>query len=366
MDRYLPSPRQIAQWKTKQVSHSLQYVHILHQTQSSSGNPVINVSLTYRPIAKNIRQLATALHYATSKNMRLKIVDGNKSEEASLLAEGHGHWHPWLWGRIDRAKTNQEQGQCSGESADSITRSWLLYFSAVPGRALGEAGDSPHRAPQPPFRGRVSANHRRILEMSVCCAETFCLNESVMDQIKGWKREMDWPDDKRILGLHIRRGDAASENLGSTTRHSHHLEEYMDAADRMCSLYDIETLYISTESQLEIDRARQLRPSYRIFALPHDRRIFPRIDDSSKFIEHAALQNPDIIEPLVISALADLYFLQESHAFIGTFNSEFSMLAWLLCVGRHRHLVPYLDLTTGKRLRSFQGNLDFWTHMPTT
>ena len=43
---------------------------------------------------------------------------------------------------------------------------------------------------------------------------------------------------------------------------------------------------------------------------------------------------------IVTSAIADLWFLQQCEAFVGTFNSEFSMLAWLLCVGHHGYRVP--------------------------
>ena len=66
----------------------------------------------------------------------------------------------------------------------------------------------------------------------------------------------------------------------------------------------------------------------------------------------------------MLSALADLYFLSRCRAFVGTFNSEFSMLGWLLCIGCNRHVVPYRDLTTFDRMRSFQGNLDFLMDTP--
>ncbi len=52
---------------------------------------------------------------------------------------------------------------------------------------------------------------------------------------------------------------------------------------------------------------------------------------------------------------------QDDH---GTFNSEFSMPGWLLCIGRNREVVPYIDLTTHLGHQSFQGRLDFWMDPP--
>lgn len=66
-----------------------------------------------------------------------------------------------------------------------------------------------------------------------------------------------------------------------------------------------------------------------------------------------------MIERLVNSAIADLWFLQHCSAFIGTFNSEFSMLAWLLCIGHHGYFVPYVNLSTTSVLEVYQGVLEF-------
>jgi hypothetical protein len=138
------------------------------------------------------------------------------------------------------------------------------------------------------------------------------------------------------------------------------LEEYLSEADELCQKYNIKTLYLSTESELEVQRAQKLRPQYRILSLPHDRNIFPQIADSNEFIERRSLRDPSCIEALVTSALADLHFLARCSGFIGTFNSEFSVLAWLLCFAENKHLVPYINMTPRNALAYNQSNLEFW------
>ncbi len=155
---------------------------------------------------------------------------------------------------------------------------------------------------------------------------------------------MALPENEPMLGIHVRRGDAATTDLRRATRRSFLLEDYLSKADIICEQSDISVIYISTESEEEIERARRLRPQYRIFALHYDRSVFPRISETSTFIEDLALEDPTVIEPIIHSALSDLYFLQNCNAFIGTFNSEFSVLAWLLCIGTNGHLIPYINL----------------------
>jgi hypothetical protein len=87
--------------------------------------------------------------------------------------------------------------------------------------------------------------------------------------------------------------------------------------------------------------------------------VFPNKEETDLFIETRALQDPSIIEPIVESALVELYILQHSDAFIGTFNSEFSLLAWLLCIGHKGFVMPYINMTPSYTLKANCGNLEF-------
>ena len=356
-DRHLPSTADRETAATSQATYSEAWRANIGAAGREFDRPALPVHLSHHPIAKNIRQIATAVHLATRLGRRLEIAAGNPREESFFAREGKGDWHPWLWGRIERARASNAPAVSAG-SGDEPSDLWGLYFRNQPGADI-EVNDVLAREDR-----RIPRWQRKVLEMAICCTETFRLNDLVAERVDAWRRAMDWPVDAPVLGLHVRRGDAASEDLDRSTRRSQTLEEYLAAADRICSRYDIRTIYLSTESQQEVDRARTLRPSHRILALPHDRSVFPTIESESRFIEDVALDDPGLVEPLVVSALADLHLLGESSAFIGTFNSEFSMLGWLLCIGRNREVVPYIDLTTHLGHQSFQGRLDFWMDPP--
>jgi hypothetical protein len=163
---------------------------------------------------------------------------------------------------------------------------------------------------------------------------------------------MGWERGRPMLGIHLRRGDAESRAYVG-------LATFLEQADVLCSRYDIDTIYLSTESIDEIERAKQLRPQYRFLYLQHDRAVFPKKEETELFIETRAFQDPSVIEPIVESALVELSLLQQSDAFIGTFDSEFSMLAWLLCIGHKDHLMPYVNMTPCRALAPTRGNLSF-------
>ena len=194
-----------------------------------------------------------------------------------------------------------------------------------------------------------------------------------MNRIRELKAQMDWPDSKRlVLGIHIRRGDAASADSGGgnpskSTRKSFGLESYLQTADMMCERYGIRDIFLGTESRAEIERAIRLRPGYRFLTLDYDRSIFPDISNSSEFIEDLALDHPEFARELAVSAILDLAFFCECGAFIGAFNSEFSVLAWLLMVGSRGYLVPYISLSrpaAAKSVNPFSGLLNLRNNCP--
>jgi hypothetical protein len=192
--------------------------------------------------------------------------------------------------------------------------------------------------------------------MAQCHDFAFRLASEVQATIESAKREMDWEPRRRTLGIHLRRGDVVARKIFP-------LDAYLTQADRICERYDIDTIYLSTESQEEIEHAKELRPQYRWLALPHDRAIFPKQSETDRFIETRALEDPSVIEPIVESALADLYFLQHCDAFLGTFSSEFSLLAWLLCIGHKGCVVPYVNLVPVRGLRK-SGSLSYFGDYP--
>ncbi len=355
--RYTPESKVVHECKEQQSNFCLDYLEKIRAVKQTSSASPLKVPLSYHPIAKNIRQLATALHYATTLNRPLVIANENPREEKLFALQGRGDWHPWLWGRIENARDLVKENS-GREGRLSTAESWNLFFNdAVP-------AETSEKKSRPTSKTKIPAWQRNLLEMATCVAETFVVRDHVKHRIDEWEASMGFPADTAVLGIHIRRGDAASENLMKSTRNSVALDDYLTTADQLCSTYNINTIYLSTESKEEIDQARKSRPEYHILSLPHDRSVFPVIEDESRFIEDLALDHPEVIGQIVYSALADLHFLSRCNAFIGTFNSEFSMLAWLLCLGHHKHFVPYVDMICKPEHRSYQGHLQFWMDPP--
>jgi hypothetical protein len=183
---------------------------------------------------------------------------------------------------------------------------------------------------------------------------------------------MGWPENEPVLGMHVRRGDAASSDKGTnvvatSTRRSFPLAAYLDAADLLCSRYGITHVYLSTESEDDVARAQAQRPQYRFLFVDHDRSMFPDITVSTRFIEYLALDEPRCARALAMSAIIDLFFFRQCHAFVGAFNSEFSVLAWLLTIGGRGSLVPYVSLSepaAHKSLNPFTALLNIKNNCP--
>jgi hypothetical protein len=309
------------------------------------------VHLTFFPIAKNVRLVATHLYRNSHRGLQTVIVPGNPEEERRLAERGsqprfgvaRGDWKPWLWSRIPRG-----QLESIGTNTDDVEKGWPLYFRRIDAPSV----DSPEPSGEPRPKRRPKRRVRNVLAMAQCNEFAFRPSPEVQCAIDAAKDAINWSPDRRVLGIHLRRGDAES-------REHVELTAYLAQADVICRRYGIDTIYLSTESEVEIERAKALRPQYQFLYLRHDREVFPKKEETDLFIETRAFQDPSIIEPIVESALVELFFLKTSDAFIGTFNSEFSMLAWLLCIGDKGHLMPYVNMTPTRTLTATRGNLSF-------
>jgi hypothetical protein len=349
-DRFLPSRRVLAATARSQLAYSERFLRHVEWLQCHAGVETAAMHLTYFPIAKNLRGLGTAIYRNVDLQRRTVIAPGNDAEEESLRAEGGPAWRPWLWSRIPRGQLhNLAQG------VDDPELGWPTYFLAPTQASEGAEATACSRPPW--LRGDAKTD--AILRIAACTRYAFRPNANTRRVLEEWKSQIGWDDDEPKLGIHLRRGDAATEDLQQQTRRSYPLEAYLATADRLCRRYGLRTLYLSTESELEIERAQTLRPRYRFLWLHHDRSVFPRIGEASGFIEDVAFADPSVIEPLVHSAIADLWLLQSCSAFIGTFNSEFSVLAWLLCIGNNGHVIPYVNLAKRSDIEYWQGSLEF-------
>lgn len=335
-ERSAPEKEQVA--FSSAFRDKIEYV----QAQATATN---GVYLTFRPIGKNLRLLGTALRANVDRNRMTYIRRGGPPTEEYAVSLKGRQWNPWLWGRVA-----DYQVQTHGPNRDTA-KAWNGYFKHP---AINANGEGPHCRPQiPKLRlayGPFSTSYlERVLKIAVATKYVFSPVDSILSQVESLKQKMQWPgSDEQVLGIHVRRGDAATNSTDAnqkSTRTSFPLAAYLDAADAVCNKYKIRYIFIASESGEEIDLAKRLRPQYKFLCLAHDRSIFPSIAVSDQFMEYLAFDHPERIPALAMSAILDLHFLSQCHAFIGAFNSQFSMLGWLLAVGTRSHVVPYVSLS---------------------
>jgi hypothetical protein len=297
------------------------------------------VPLTFYPIAKNIR---------TPASYMVKNILSNKSSYIDNIARigepnywtndlKRGDWYPWLWAR------NRISGNYKNIDG------WRYYFSSF------------------------TENHRRIylgkedmvkppeqlklffIHLS-CIKYTFQLNEKYIAYMETQKTLMGWNDDAKILAVQIRRGDTSTTDGKKTDREYYTLDEYIKKIDQMILANNYEYIYISTDSDDEIENIKIARPNWKILSLVIDRKQFFRMSDDAPpsvygytgkgiEIEESCRLNPGAIPFIVDSGLADLYFISKCQGYISTISvSEFSRCGWYLQLATQQKMTPYINM----------------------
>jgi hypothetical protein len=299
------------------------------------------VRLTYRPIGKNLRLVGTAIRRNADRGVATTIdAAAPGAEMRALAARGHA-WHPWLWSRSS-----------SAEATGSADAAWAVFFERPAWREpiAGETLVPPAPPAGPPHgHGALSASQlHRVLKLAVATDYAFSPRQELVDEAARLRRAMAWPEGAPVLGLHIRRSDAASsepEGPRRSNRASFAIARYLDEVDALCDTYGIRHVFLATESEQEIRAAAALRPRLTFLTIDHDRSLFPSIEQSPQFIEEMTLRDPARAHALARTAILDLLMFRECGAFVGAFNSEFSVLAWLLCIAGQRRAIPYVSLS---------------------
>ena len=245
-DQSLPSPEGLAAESAAQRAYSGRFRSHLEWLQCAADVETAPTPLSYFPIGKNIRWIGTALYRNVKRNKRTVITAGNPREEERRRYQGCPAWRPWLWSRIPRAQLHDVDRE-----VDDPGLSWPTYFQDL---THSTNGCRPIQSSRP-TRGR--GTKERVLRMAACTDYAFRLNEHMAGMLDDWKDRSAWDDNEPKIGIHLRRGDAASEDLAKQNRPFYPLEQYLQDADTRCERYGIRTIYLSTESEAEIERAHR-------------------------------------------------------------------------------------------------------------
>ena len=238
-------------------------------------------------------------------------------------------WYPWLWarGRIDNNYTNKE--------------GWLYYFDS-----FNEKTNlilEPHEKLKPPDDLELFFLYLSSVKY------TFNLNKKYKKIINNINLEINWPKNSKILAVQIRRGDTCSKDCKISDRPCFELDNYIEKIDLMLSQNNYEYIYISTDSDEEIEIIKLKRPEWKLLYLNINRKLFFRLNgetlSSSVNLEVSCSKNPDSIPFIVDTALYDLYFISKCHGYISTMSiSQFSLLGWYLQISEQEKITPYINM----------------------
>ena len=271
------------------------------------------------------------------------FIDNYSRTGESEFCENHkniGKWYPLLWART-RIEGNYKN-----------IDGWSLYFDSF---TNNEKNNLIHKNMcndilEPP-------NELKLFFTYLSCLKyTFQLNIKYSNIMENYKTQIDFPINSNILAVQIRRGETCTKDGSKTDRPYFSLNNYIDKIQLMLDNNNFDYIYISTDSNEEINKIKELKPDWKILYLPIDRSNFFRMDINAKpqvngfngiaqDLEDCCRLNPEKIPFIVDSALADLYFISLCKGYISTINqSDFSRLGWFLQMATHNNILPYINI----------------------
>ena len=314
-------------WSNKHVQY-IQY----------NNNIKEEIPLTFYPIAKNIR--------IPSSYMAQNILNGKSSfiYNKSRVSEDNfwknslnrGNWYPWLWAR------NRIEGNFSNIDG------WKYYFNSFTDKHKLIYNGEEIKEPPP--------NLKLFFTYLSCIKYTFQLNEKYNSIMTLYKDQMNWPIDKQILAVQIRRGETCTKDGTKTDRPYFSLEHYIEKIELMMQHNNYDYIYISTDSNEEIGLIQKIKPHWKLLYLPIDRSKFFRMSDNAlpttngfsgvaQDLEDSCRLFPESIPFIVDSGLSDLYFISQCQGYISTISvSEFSRCGWYLQIALQGKLCPYINM----------------------
>ena len=179
--------------------------------------------------------------------------------------------------------------------------------------------------------------------------------------VRGLRERAEAP----VIAMHVRRGDscmrfAAQRGVGPHERVSgrpcYPLSLYASAARHMKERYNASVVVLATDSpEVAAEAKRDYGGEFTWLHLPVDHRKLEgqrgvnvgKAKSGHVFIEHRAAKGKLDKWDAVTSALADLQLLGQADMFVGSLNSQFGRLAWLLIYARAGALPPFASMDFG-------------------
>jgi hypothetical protein len=301
--------------------------NMVNYIQHKSPNKT-EIPLTFYPIAKNIRIPASymAINIMNGKSSYINNMPRNGEPNFWKHNQKMGDWFPWLWAR------NRIPGNFT--NADG----WKYYFKSF-------FSDKPMLTAPNNETIKPPDDVSLFFVYLSCIKYTFWLNNQYMSLMENYKTQIAWPADSLILAVQIRRGETCTKDGSITDRPFLNLNQYIEAIDKMLLANNYEYIYISTDSDYEIDEIKRVRPEWKLLYLPIDRSQFFRMETRPIDLEIVCSMEPNRIPFVVDSAIADLFFISQCKGYISTISvSEFSRCGWFLQIAMQKQITPYIDM----------------------
>jgi hypothetical protein len=310
------------------------YIHycnnLVNSIQLSEDRSHKEIALTFYPIAKNIRMTASQMAVHCSNGSPSFISNKARNGEADFWRnfKNMGDWYPWLWAR----------GRINNNDNYTNNQGWEYYFDSFSknDKVLSVKQELCIKPPE----------HLFLFFLYLSCVKfVFQLNSSYSELMKSYKAAMHWPSESSVLAVQIRRGETCTKDGSITDRPFYHLHTYIENIDRMLEQNNFEYIYISTDSNEEINEIKRIRPEWKLLYLPIDRSQFFRMNENPVDLEVFCSLEPERIPFIVDSGLADLFFISKCQGYISTITvSEFSKIGWYLQMAEQERLTPYINM----------------------
>jgi hypothetical protein len=326
---------------------------LVNQVQFHS-NAKREIPLTFYPIAKNIRIPASYMAINVLNQTASFLENQPRVGEETFWREHKkmGEWFPWLWAR-DRIPGNYTNKE-----------GWALYFDSFTEQAKPILSFAEQAKPILSFTEQAKpilsfAEQAKPITETIdtvqpppelllfftylsCMKYVFQLNEVYRLKMDEYREQMKWPQGK-ILAVQIRRGETCTKDGSITDRPFYHLTKYIEEIEKVIHSY--EYIYVSTDSDEEINELKRQRPDWKILYLPIDRSQFFRMNEKPVDLEVFCCLETSRIPFIVDSGLADLYFISQCQGYISTISvSEFSRCGWFLQIATQGKITTYINM----------------------
>jgi len=312
----------------KYINFTNNYLKEIQETKSEDVNTLTNeIYLSFYPIAKNIRFLSSYMFLNLLHKKRSILGNNARPGEDSHWEHycKRGSWYPWLWTRelIEPTKSHEEM--------------WNVFFNSFTRHARKNILENNIAQPD-------------NLYMNLCLylssiLYTFDLSDKYNYLMKEYKYIMNWPKNANILAVQIRRGETCTKDCSKTDRSTYSIDNYIKSINKLLEVNDYTHIYISTDSNEEIDIIKEKQPTWNLLYIPIDRTKFFRMEKTPIDLEEFCRIEPARIPFIVDSAIADLYFISQCKGYISTLsNSEFSKCGWYLQIATQKRICPYINM----------------------